>query len=50
MDSISLKKCILFKGASESEIEQMLGCLGAEKKSYKKGEITYNIGDIVRSL
>ncbi|MBR4940525.1 MAG: Crp/Fnr family transcriptional regulator [Clostridia bacterium] len=41
-----LKDTRLFSGVEQAEIEKMLGCLRAEKRSYKKGEYVFCRGDI----
>lgn len=41
----ALKKTSLFSGIDESEIEAMLGCLGARIKSYQKNGYVLRIGD-----
>lgn len=46
MDENLLRESILFKGMSDIEQEQCLKALYADKKSYKKGEIILNAGDL----
>lgn len=37
MDFYKLSKTVLFQGATPEETEQMLSCLKAGKRKYKKG-------------
>ncbi len=39
-----LKKCALFDGIDDYDLEAMLGCLGAELRKYKKKEIIWSEG------
>lgn len=50
MDVIFLSQTMLFRGISAEEIQGMLGCLGAEQKSYTKGETIYRAGECVQSM
>ncbi len=50
MDFSFLSKTILFQGAAPDEIEQMLGCLGAESKMFEKGVRIYCAGDYTRLM
>ncbi len=45
-----LKKSPLFEGLGEKEIDAMLSCLGAEKKSYEKDAFVYRTGEHVESV
>lgn len=49
-DLSALKRSKLFSGIGEEEIESMLTCLSAEKKSYQKGEYVLHFGDPVSSV
>ncbi len=40
----------IFKGLSDSEIEEVLGCLDAEDKYYEKNETIFEIGDRTESF
>lgn len=48
MDSIL--NCSLFKGISSQEIQAMLKCLNAHKKTFLKGACIYHAGDTAASL
>ena len=50
MDSIFLSKSALFNGCSADEITNMLGCLNAECRSFNRGSIIYQAGEVVTSL
>lgn len=50
MNTDLLTKTMLFHGISPQEIEEMLLCLNAEQKNFKKGDIIYYAGDIISSL
>lgn len=50
MDYLFLAKTPLFRGTTPEEVQTMLGCLQAERKTYKKGELIYRMGDIVHSM
>lgn len=45
-----LKKVPLFSGLEACELESLLGCLSAVKRSYKKNTFILRAGDEVRSL
>lgn len=45
-----LAKTRLFSGVSESEIETMLGCLGAKERAYNKGEYVLMQGESVSGI
>lgn len=40
----------LFRGISETEIGQVLDCLGAEQKQFDKGQAIFRTGDTVRAM
>lgn len=40
-----LKKCDLFRGMSEADIQHILNCLGSRKKSYRKNEYIFMEGE-----
>ena len=40
----------LFNGISQEEIHTMLSCLGAERRSYAKGEAIYRTGMRIQSM
>lgn len=40
----------LFQGITQTEIESMLSCLSAVKKSYQKGEYIFHIGERISSV
>lgn len=50
MDYHFLSQTVLFRGASPEEVRSMLGCLGAEKRQYQRGDVIYHAGDFVRSM
>lgn len=50
MDTNFLVTTPLFKGMTTKEIEQILPCLLAERKTYEKGEFVYRIGDQIHSI
>lgn len=45
-----LKKCPLFNGIEERDLDAVLGCLGAEEKTYKKGDVILAEGDPAKYL
>ena len=47
MDFYKLSKTVLFQGATPEETEQMLSCLQAGKRKYKKEEMIYRAGEVV---
>lgn len=47
---MNLSNTKLFYGLKEDEITSLLGCLNAEKKSYKKGEIILSEGTITENI
>ena len=50
MDFTFLSRTPLFRGILPEEIESMLSCLNAVEKHYKRGEVIYYAGDVIRSL
>ena len=50
MDFFALSKTALFKGATPQEVEDMLRCLGAERRQFSRGETIYHAGDSVTAL
>ena len=46
MDFYKLSKTVLFQGATPEETEQMLSCLKAGKRKYKKEEMIYRVGEV----
>lgn len=45
-----LKMSKLFLGINENEIEDMLSCLSAEKRSYRKGEYIFRTGEHISAV
>ena len=45
-----LKKCVLFNGLNENEIEAVLGCVSSQKKKFDEGNIIYHQGDIIDEI
>lgn len=50
MQKSLFRKCWLFSGIDENEIDDILPCLKAEEKEFKKGAYIYRIGDKVHCL
>ena len=50
MKSAVLAHTPLFRGATPEEVEAMLGCLGAERRAFARGELIYRTGDVVTAL
>lgn len=50
MNYIFLTKTMLFRGCTAEEVESMLQCLGAESKTFAKGEVIYHAGDAVTAM
>ena len=50
MNTSFLEKTTLFHGTSAEEIDSMLQCLQAVKKSYAKNEVIYHAGTDIHSL
>lgn len=47
---MNLSNTQLFYGLKEEEITSLLGCLNAEKRSYKKGEVILSEGSITENI
>ena len=45
-----LGRTALFRGLSAEEAEEALACLGAQRRSYAKGEAVWRAGDYARSV
>lgn len=45
-----IKASKLFSGIKEEEIEAILGCLSAEKRSFQKGEYIFRIGEQISEI
>lgn len=45
-----MRNARIFGGISENELPAMLKCLGAEMKSFKKGEYIFRIGECISSV
>lgn len=50
MDGEFLTKTVLFQGTTPQEAEQMLSCLGAQRRVFPKGAYVYHAGEPVRAL
>ncbi|MBE6995843.1 MAG: Crp/Fnr family transcriptional regulator [Ruminococcaceae bacterium] len=50
MDYLFLSKTVLFHGITPEELKEMLLCLRAETKSYRRGEVIFRAGDTVSDL
>ncbi len=50
MDFLYLAGTPLFYGASPKETEEMITCLGARQRHYKKGEAVHHIGDVISTV
>ena len=50
MDGEFLTKTVLFQGTTPQEAEQMLSCLGAQRRVFPKGAYVYRAGEPVRAL
>ncbi len=50
MDETFLANTLLFHGTSPQEAKQMLNCLGAFEKNYRKGEIILQAGSITENI
>ncbi len=50
MDYTFLSGTELFHGAAPEEIETMLDCLRAKKRSYRRGDTVYHAGDVVSAI
>ena len=49
MDGEFLTKTVLFQGTTPQEAEQMLSCLGAQRRVFPKGAYVYHAGEPVRA-
>jgi len=49
-DFSTLKKSPLFQGISDKDIASLLKCLGCSFKTFKKGDLIYLAGDLVREI
>ena len=47
---ITLPESPLFRGIPSAETENLLSCLGAERRQYAKGQSILRAGDVVTSL
>ena len=47
---MNLSNTLLFRGLQEKDIDSLLGCLNATKRSYKKGEIILSEGSITENI
>ena len=45
-----LRKCPLFTGIEDKDLNAMLGCLGAKESQYKKGDTIFAEGDTAKHL
>ena len=50
MNYFFLSNTSLFHGVKEYEIDELLSCLGAREKSYKKNEIIFRAGSVVHEI
>lgn len=50
MREITLPESPLFRGIPSAETENLLSCLGAERRQYAKGQSILRAGDVVTSL
>jgi len=50
MDYLFLSNTVLFHGITPPEVKEMLLCLRAETKSYRRGEVILRAGDTVSSV
>lgn len=50
MNTLSLKNTSLFHGINENEISELLHCLNARKRKYKKDEILFRAGTSVNEI
>lgn len=50
MNYFFLSNTNLFRGVKEDEISQMLACLGAKEKTYRKNETIYCAGNTVQEI
>lgn len=45
-----IQKSRIFSGVTEEEVREMLNCLGAKQKVFKKGDFIFRTGDTTESL
>ena len=45
-----LSQTQLFAGSSPSEVQAMLGCLGARERHYERGEYIHRMGDVIKTV
>lgn len=50
MNDDLLKKSILFKGMTDTERNECLLALNAQKKSYKKGDSIFHAGNLTEQM
>ncbi len=50
MNFLFLTKTLLFRGASEEEVQEMLRCLGAHARIFQKGETVCRAGETVACM
>ena len=50
MDLLFLSKTMLFRGATPEEIDAMLGCLSAETRVFRRGQVIFRAGDTISAL
>ena len=50
MDVIFLSKTALFRGTTPEEIREMLKCLRAEERRYRRKEMIFRMGDVVTKI
>ena len=50
MNYFSLTNTPLFHGILEEELRELLSCLNAREKEYKKGEIIFRAGESITEL
>lgn len=50
MDFTALSKIALFRGSTPHEVQEMLSCLDAKRRSFSKGEMIFRMGESVSSL
>ena len=50
MDGEFLTKTALFQGTTPQEAEQMLSCLGAQRRAFEEGAYIYHAGETIRAL
>lgn len=50
MDENFLSQTVLFRGSTPEEIRAMVGCLGAEERDYRRGEVIHHTGDVIHTI